>query len=68
MSNTYLVWVLQNYEARTPDGNLADVVIYEIIADSPDDALKRAQSIAGEGEHTKKGWRIARCIEKRIGE
>lgn len=58
---TYFVYVIQGYESIGDHGQLNDVVTYEIIADSYDQALKKAQKCV-----SKKLYRLSMVIEKYV--
>ena len=58
MKNKYLVFIIQAYDAATPEGRLIDVATVEVIEDTLDAAMDRARKII-----TKKFYRVYQVIE-----
>lgn len=58
---SFLIFVVTGYEERMQDGTLRDTVVFELIAESSDEAIKRAKKI-----HKKPFYRISRVIEKEV--
>ena len=58
---SFLVFIVVGYEEKREDGNLADVVTFELIAKTSDEAIKKAKKI-----FKKPFYRISRVIEKEV--
>lgn len=54
-----VIFVVQGYESRTNEGDMKDVVTYEIYAKSDKEAIKKAETYV-----KKNGYRITQVIEK----
>lgn len=56
---TYLVFIIQAYQIKNPDGSLLDVCQVELIDTNLNNAIKRAKKLV-----TKDFYRISNIIER----